>query len=92
MWLLGISPVGTDAGPGENTLEEINSFYLSNENGSTVTVDLSTGVTQSGAGAGDYTLDPVTSCPGARHRHHHADTVELAVMRHGGLFHPQRAR
>ena len=59
----GDVPVGTDAGPGENTLEEINSFYLSNETGSTVTVDLSTGVSYSGPGAGDYTLD-ASFCPG----------------------------
>ena len=61
----GNVPVGTDAGPGENTtLLEINSFYLDNESGSTVTVDLSTGVNYSGPGAGDYTLVPSNGCPG----------------------------
>ena len=60
----GDVPLGTEAGPGENTTTEINSFYLSNDTGSTVTVDLSTGVTYTGPGAGDYSLDPSAGCPG----------------------------
>ena len=60
----GDVPLGTEAGPGENTSTEINSFYLSNDTGSTVTVDLSTGVTYAGPGAGDYSLDPSAGCPG----------------------------
>ena len=59
----GDVPIGTTAGPGVNTSIEITSFYLSNETGSTVTVDLSTGVSYSGPGAGDYTLD-ASFCPG----------------------------
>ncbi len=54
--------VGSDPGPGAPPIEDIRSFYLTNDTGSTVTVDLSTGVTYSGPGAGDYTLVPSIAC------------------------------
>jgi hypothetical protein len=57
--------LGTRAGPGQSTLNDTDSFYLSNDGVSTVTVDLLTDVTYSGLGAGDYTLVPTPSCSGA---------------------------
>ena len=61
----GDVPLGTRAGPGQNTLNDTNSFYLSNNGVSTVTVDLSTDVTYAGPGAADYTLVPTPGCSGA---------------------------
>ncbi len=57
--------VGATAGPGENTAVEITSFYLMNGSGSTVTVNLSTGVHYSGPGSSDYSLVASGGCVGA---------------------------
>ena len=57
----GDVPLGASAGPGNSGL--MTGFDLST--GQTTTVDLSTDVTQSGPGAGDYTLVPSTGCVGA---------------------------
>jgi hypothetical protein len=57
----GDVPLGASAGPGNTGL--MNGFDIANDQ--TVTIDLSTDVTQSGRGAGDYTLVPSTNCPGA---------------------------
>jgi hypothetical protein len=56
--------LGTRAGPGQNNLNDTDSFYLSNDDVSTGTVDLSTDVTYAGLGAGDYTLVPTPGCYG----------------------------
>ena len=60
----GDVPVGANAGPGTPNIEDVRGFYLNNETGSTVTVDLTTGVRYSGAGAGDYSVVMPNGCPG----------------------------
>jgi len=62
--VFGDVTLGTYAGPGVNSFDDTYSFNLRNESASTVTVNLSTGVTYSGRGADDYSLVPLSGCPG----------------------------
>ncbi len=61
----GDVPVGANSGPGIPNIEDIRGFTLNNGTGSTVTVDLATGVSYSGAGAGDYSPVMPNGCIGA---------------------------
>jgi hypothetical protein len=61
---LGDVPVGSNAGPGTLNIADIRGFSLINETGSTVTVGILTGVSYSGAGAGDYSVVMPNGCPG----------------------------
>ena len=58
----GAVPVGANAGPGAPNIEDIREFSLNNGTSSTVTIDLTTGVSVSGAGAGDYSLVMANGC------------------------------